>query len=136
MNIGLQGIAKSLRGKYGIGRLTNFDENYVSIDNLEEANRTIIREWDALNFGDRWGDGCGCSSDGKVTFSFVNNLLSRFHYRKGRMGIMIYWFVRNEWIANYVQVIGDDEGESWYVVDRLLNSYCDKEVRQSCGDTQ
>lgn len=136
MNIGLKGMVKSLQGKYGIGRLTNFDENYVSIGILEEANRAIVREWDALNFGDTWGDGCGCSSDGKVTFSFVNNLLSRFHYRKGRMGVTIYWFVRNDWIANYVQVIGNDEWESWYVIDGLLNSYCDKEVRQSCGDTQ
>jgi len=35
-----------------------------------------------------------------------------------------------------VQVIGNDEWESWYVIDGLLNSYCDKEIRQSCGDTQ
>jgi hypothetical protein len=77
MNIGLKGIVKSLQGKYGIGRLINFDENYVSIENLEDANRTIIRKWDALNFG-----------------------------------------------------------KMWYVIDGLLNSYCDKEVRQSCGDTQ
>lgn len=136
MNIGLKGIVKSLHGKYGIGRLINFDENYVSIENLEDANRTIIRKWDALNFGSMWGDGCGCSSDGKVIFSFINNMLSRFHYRKGRMGVTVYWFVRNDWIANYVQVIGNDEWESWYVIDGLLNSYCDKEVRQSCGDTQ
>ena len=108
----------------------------MSIENLEEANRTIIRKWDALNYGDMWGDGCGCSSDGKVMFSFVNNLLSRVHYRKGRMGVTIYWFVRNDWIANYVQIIGNDEWESWYVIDGLLNSYCDKAVRQSCGDTQ
>ena len=136
MNIGLKGIIKSLQGKYGIGRLINFDENYVSIENLEDANRTIIRKWDALNYGNMWGDGCGCSSDGKVVFSFINNMLSRFHYRKGRMGVTIYWFVRNDWIANYVQVIGNDEWESWYIIDGLLNSYCDKEVRQSCGDTQ
>ena len=136
MNIGLKGIVKSLHGKYGIGRLINFDENYVSIENLEDANRTIIRKWDALNLGSMWGDGCGCSSDGKVVFSFINNMLSRFHYRKGRMGVTVYWFVRNDWIANYVQVIGNDEWESWYVIDGLLNSYCDKEVRQSCGDTQ
>jgi TnpA family transposase len=136
MNIGLKGIVKSIQDKYGIGRLINFDENYVSIENLEDANRNIIRKWDALNFGKMWGDGCGCSSDGKVMFSFVNNLLARFHYRKGRMGVTIYWFIRNDWIANYVQIIGNDEWESWYVIDGLLNSYCDKEVRQSCGDTQ
>lgn len=136
MNIGFKGIVKSLQGKYGIGRLISFDENYVSIENLEDANRSIIRKWDALNFGSMWGDGCGCSSDGKVVFSFINNMLSRFHYRKGRMGVTVYWFVRNDWIANYVQVIGNDEWESWYVIDGLLNSYCDKEVRQSCGDTQ
>jgi TnpA family transposase len=70
------------------------------------------------------------------TRKFVNNLLSLFHYRKGRTGVTIYWFVRNDWIANYVQVIGNDEWESWYIIDGLLNSYCDKEVRQSCGDTQ
>lgn len=136
MNIGLKGIIKSFQGNYGIGRLINFDENYVSIENLEEANRAIIRKWDALNFGKMWGDGCGCSSDGKVVFSFKNNMLSRFHYRKRSMGVTVYWFVRNDWIANYVQVIGNDEWESWYVIDGLLNSYCDKEVRQSCGDTQ
>lgn len=136
MNIGLKGIVKSLQGKYGIGRLINFDENYVSIENLKTANRTIIRKWDELKFGDMWGDGCCCSSDGKVMFSFINNMLSRFHYRKGRMGVTIYWFVRNDWIANYVQIIGNDEWESWYVIDGLLNSYCDKEIRQSCGDTQ
>ena len=42
MNIGLKGIVKYLHGKYGIGRLINFDENYVSIENLEDANRTIF----------------------------------------------------------------------------------------------
>jgi TnpA family transposase len=136
MNIGLKGIVKSLHGSYSIGQLINFDKNYLSIENLEEANRTIIRKWDELKFGDMWGDGCCCSSDGKVMFSFINNMLSRFHYRKGRMGVTIYWFVRNDWIANYVQIIGNDEWESWYVIDGLLNSYCDKEVRQSCGDTQ
>jgi TnpA family transposase len=136
MNIGLKSIVKSLHGSCSIGQLINFDKNYVSIENLETANRTIIRKWDELNFGDIWGDGCCCSSDGKVMFSFINNMLSRFHYRKGRMGVTIYWFVRNDWIANYVQVIGNDEWESWYVIDGLLNSYCDKEVRQSCGDTQ
>jgi TnpA family transposase len=136
MNIGLKGIVKSLQGKYGIGRLINFDENYVSIENLKTANRTIIRKWDESKFGDMWGDGCCCSSDGKVMFSFINNMLSRFHYRKGRMGVTIYWFVRNDWITNYVQIIGNDEWESWYVIDGLLNSYCDKEVIQSCGDTQ
>jgi hypothetical protein len=51
MNIGLKGIAKSIQEKYSVWRLINFNENYVSIENLEEANRTIIRKWDALNFG-------------------------------------------------------------------------------------
>lgn len=34
MNIGLKGIMKSLQGKYGIGRLINFEENYLSIEKL------------------------------------------------------------------------------------------------------
>lgn len=136
MNIGLKGIVKALDAEYTIGRLTNFDENYVSIRNLRDANYSIIQAWDRLNLGHLWGDGSSCSSDGKVMFSFLNNLLSRFHYRKGRMGVTIYWFVRNDWIANYVQIIGNDEWESWYIIDGLLNSLCDKEVRQSCGDTQ
>ena len=136
MNIGLKGIAKAAEGEYTIGQLTNFDENYISIENVEASNRLLIQYWDQQQLGSQWGDGHSCSSDGKVMFSFVNNLLSRFHYRKGRMGVTIYWFVRNDWIANYVQIIGNDEWESWYVIDGLLNSYCDKDVRQSCGDTQ
>lgn len=136
MNIGLKGIERAIENDYTIDQLKNFDENYVSIENLEAANRAIIRQWDLEHLGEPWGDGCGCSSDGKVMFSFVNNLFFRYHYRKGRMGVTIYWFVRNDWIANYVQIIGNDEWESWYVIDGLLNSYCDNEVRQSCGDTQ
>jgi TnpA family transposase len=136
MNIGLKGFVDALPEDYTIGKLTNFFENYVSIENLEAANRAIIRLWDDLDFGKRWGSGLGCSSDGKVMFSFLNNLLSRFHYRKGRMGVTIYWFVRNDWIANYVQIIGNDEWESWHIIDGLLNSYCDKDVHESCGDTQ
>ena len=77
-----------------------------------------------------------CSSDGKVMFSFLNNLISRYHYRKGKSGVTIYWFVRNDWIASYVQIIGNDEWESWYVIDGMMNSYGDKKITRSCGDTQ
>ena len=50
--------------------------------------------------------------------------------------VTIYWFVRNDWIASYVQIIGNDEWESWYVIDGMMNSYCDKKITRSCGDTQ
>lgn len=36
------------------------------------------------------------------------------------MGVTIYWFVRNDWIANYVQVIGNDEWELRSIFDKTF----------------
>ncbi len=136
MNIGIKGIVKTLKGDITIGKLENFYNNYVSLENLENASRNILNKWDNLELGNKWGNGTDCSSDGKVMFSFTSNLISRFHYRKRKTGVTIYWFIRNDWIANYVQIIGNDEWESWYILEGLLNSFCDKEINKSCGDTQ
>ena len=136
MNIGLSGVVKMTGKDITLGKLKNFYDNYVSPNNLENALRRILNSWDKLKLGCNWGDGASCSSDGKVISSFTANLISRFHYRKRKIGVTVYWFVRNDWIANYVQVIGNDEWESWYILDGILNSFCDKEINKSCGDTQ
>jgi len=136
MNVGLKGIVRALGDDLTIGRLTNFYDNYVSIKNLTDVLARILNKWDELGYGEKWGDGMSCSSDGKVMFSFLNNLISRYHYRKGKSGVTIYWFVRNDWIASYVQIIGNDEWESWYVLDGMMHSYCNKRITKSCGDTQ
>ncbi len=136
MNVGLNGIANSIGKDHIFGQLRNFSENYLSIGNLESALRCLIQVWDLRGYGSPLGSGKSCSSDGKVMFSYLTNLKARFHYRKGKMGLTIYWFIRDDWLGINVLVIGNDEWESWYVLDGLMTAYCQELVKQSCGDTQ
>ena len=136
MNIGIREMPSVLDREYTTGRLQSFIDNYMTKENHEAAHANLITVWDKRKMGKLWGPGHLISVDGRVIGSFQNNLLSRYHYRKGRSGMTVYWFIRDDGIPTRVKPLGNQEWESWHVLDELLHPLADQSLRSSCGDTQ
>jgi len=136
MNIGIREMPSVLDREYTTGRLQSFIDNYMTKENHEAAHANLITVWDKRKMGKLWGPGHLISVDGRVIGSFQNNLLSRYHYRKGRSGMTVYWFIRDDGIPTRVKPLGNQEWEAWHVLDELLHPLADQDLQSSCGDTQ
>ena len=135
MNLGLREAARSFGRGYSLGRLRNVATHYIRPDTLLAAHHRILRVWDARDLGISWGTGQQCSVDGRVVYSYEKNLLSQYHHRKGRVGVTVYWFVRDDWMAAAIRLIGNQEHEAWYILDELIRQSGGKVLESSCGDT-
>jgi len=136
MNIGIREMPTVLDSKYTVGRLQDFIDNYMTKENLVAALDSLLRRWIEREMGLFWGPGHLMSVDGRVVGAFKNNLLSRYHYRKGRSGMTRYWTVRDDGMPTGVRPLGNQDWESWYALDELLHPLASQDLRSSCGDTQ
>lgn len=136
MNIGIRETASVIGYGQSVGRIQNIQNNYMTKKNLESALGCLIKKWDERKMGAQWGPGQLVSVDGRVIGAFQNNLLSRYHYRKGKSGMTVYWFRRDDGIATRVKSLGNQEWESWHILDELLHPLADQNLLSSCGDTQ
>ena len=136
MNIGIREMPVVLDNLHNVGRIQNIMDNYMTKENLEAALGRLLQVWDERKMGKYWGPGRLVSVDGRVIGAFQNNLLSRYHYRKGRSGMTVYWFRRDDGIATRVKSLGNQEWEAWHVLDELLHPLTKQDLHASCGDTQ
>jgi TnpA family transposase len=51
------------------------------------------------------------------------------------VGVTIYWVVRDDHLASSVRIIGNQEWESWFILDDLMNPIGGKPLEVSSGDT-
>lgn len=133
MNTGGKETAASLG--LSVGGVQHLTATYLTAENLTRALQRIETSWEERGLGKAWGTGDKISVDGRVVGAYKDNLLSRFHHRKGRTGMTVYWFRRNDGIATRVKSLGNHEWESWHVLQELLFPLVGK-LRESCGDTQ
>jgi TnpA family transposase len=136
MNIGTREMPTVLDREYTVGRLQGFIDNYMTKANLEATLECLLTAWDERKMGKFWGPGDSISVDGRVIGAFQNNLLSRYHYRKGRSGMTVYWYLRDDGIPTRVKPLGNQEWEAWHVLDELLHPLAGQKLASSCGDTQ
>lgn len=135
LNLGLKEVSRSIGHGSRLGRLRNFAANYATSRKLREAFARVIATWDRLGLGLPWGPGKSCSVDGRVVRSNLKNLFSSYHRRKGKVGVTIYWVVRDDYLASSVRIIGNQEWESWYVLDDLQQPTGKRPLELSTGDT-
>ena len=135
LNLGLKEVSRSIGHGFRLGRLRNFAANYVISRKLRAASARVIAMWDKLGLGLPWGSGRACSVDGRVVRSNSKNIFSSYHRRKGKVGVTIYWVVRDDYLASSVRIIGNQEWESWYVLDDLQQPTGEKPLEVSTGDT-
>ena len=117
------------------GRVQHLITTYLTKENLVRALQRVQTSWEERGLGKTWGPGDKISVDGKVVGAFESNLLSRYHCRRGRSGMTVFWCRRDDGIATRVMTLGNQEWESWHVLGELLFPLVGK-LRESCGDTQ
>lgn len=135
MNVGVPQMSTLLGRWYTVGRLTNFDESYLTIKSLRLANGILLNTWERLGLGKFWGSGTSVAADGRSILASERNLQSGYHYRHRKSGVTLYWLVRDDWIGARVGVIGNHDWESWFLLDGLLNPVGGSAPQWAAGDT-
>ena len=135
LNLGLVGASRTLGRGFALWRLKNFAANYVTEANLREGLNRITRRWEELGLGKPWGSGRSCTVDGRAVAGRSQNLVSEVHFRHRRLGVTIYWVVRDDDLAVSIRIIGNHEWESWYILNDLLQPVGGKVLEASTGDT-
>ena len=135
LNLGLVGASRTLGRGFALWRLKNFAANYATEANLREGLNRIIQRWEKLGLGKPWGSGRSCTVDGRAVAGRSHNLVSEVHFRHRRLGVTIYWVVRDDDLAVAVRIIGNHDWESWYVLNDLLQPVAGKVLEASTGDT-
>ena len=136
MNVGLIRMASSRphRG-FTVGQLVSLDEGYVDAGTLRKALAILMRVWEERGLGRAWGTGEKCAADGRTILTTESTLLAGYHPRHKRVGVTLYWVIRDDWMAAKVGVIGSHDFEAWYLLDALLAPDGGQSPHWAAGDT-
>lgn len=136
MNVGLIRMASSRRHRgFTVGQLVNLDEGYVTAETLRKALVILMRAWEKRGLGQTWGTGEKCAADGRTILTTESSLLAAYHPRHKRVGVTLYWVIRDDWTAAKVEVIGSHDFRAWYLLDALLALDGGQSPHRAAGDT-
>ena len=135
-----QGIVRMARPRgrrsgYTIGQLVNLDEGYVTAAALRRALSILAGAWEAQGLGRGWGTGDRAAADGRTMQTTESSLQAGFNRRHKKMGITLYWVVRDDWWALKLAVIGTRDFEAWHLVDAVLQPDGGRGAKFVSGDT-
>ncbi|EQD53473.1 transposase Tn3 family protein, partial [mine drainage metagenome] len=95
----------------------------------------LAEAWEKRGLGKGWGTGDRAAADGRTMETTESSLLAGFNRRHKRMGMTLYWVVRDDWLALKLAVIGTRDFEAWHLVDAVLQPDGGHGVRLVAGDT-
>ena len=135
--MGLVRMARPSRRRAGItiGQLVNLDEGYVTTAALRKALSILAEAWEARRLGQGWGTGTRAAADGRTMQTTESSLQAGYNRRHKRMGVTLYWVVRDDWWALKLAVIGTRDFEAWHLVDAVLQPDGGRGARLVAGDT-
>ncbi|MBA3537620.1 MAG: Tn3 family transposase [Tatlockia sp.] len=109
---------------------------YLDPDNLRDAIRMIINQLFEIRAPEIW-QSCTTSvaSDSKHFPSSDQNLMSQWHPRYHRKGVMIYWHVDTKSVCIYSQLKSCASSEVASMIEGLLRHCTDMDLQKNYVDT-
>ncbi|MDE1822528.1 MAG: Tn3 family transposase [Euryarchaeota archaeon] len=135
MDVGVRAMSGLFSKRMTVGKLKNFDEVHLTAPALRVALRQLLEAWERERLGLPWGDGKGSAADGKSVISSEKTLQSGFHPRHKKVGMTVYWMIRNDGIAVQMGLISPREWESWYLLSSILEPFGGTSPEWAAGDT-
>jgi TnpA family transposase len=108
---------------------------WVNRDNLRAAVTRLVNATLAARDRRWWGEGTACASDAKQFGSWSSNLMTEYHVRYGRPGVMIYWHVERRSACIYSQLKSCSASEVAAMLDGVLHHATSAEVERNYVDT-
>jgi TnpA family transposase len=83
-----------------------------------------------------WGEGTtACASDSKQFGAWDQNLITEWHMRYGRRGVMIYWHVEKNSVCIYSQLKSPSSSEVTSMIEGVLRHDTEMDVEKQYVDT-
>lgn len=109
---------------------------YLDPDNLRDAIRMVINQLFKIRAPELW-ESCttAVASDSKHFPASDQNLMSQWHPRYHRKGIMIYWHVDTKSVCIYSQLKSCSSSEVSSMIEGVLRHCTEMEVQKNYVDT-
>ena len=121
--------------RYGFHELLYVRKHYFSVDALRLANAAVVNKILALRNPHLWGEGHSCASDGKRFESWRQNLMTEWHVRYGKPGVMVYWHVERKSACIYSQLKTCSSSEVAAMIEGVLRHCTEMEIDKQYVDS-
>jgi TnpA family transposase len=103
---------------------------------LREAISQVVNATLTIKQSQIWGeDTTWCASDSKQFAAWNQNLLTQWHQRYHKAGVMIYWHVAQQALCIYSQLKAPSSSEVAHMIEGVLRHCTQKEVDRNYVDT-
>lgn len=134
-NTGLKAVSA---GNYldGYRELRYIRQKFIHKDHLRKANTEVANHIIYNRMKEVWGEATtACASDSKHFGSWDQNLLTEWHPRYKRQGVMIYWHTDRKSACIYSQLKSCLSSEVAAMMEGVLRHCTDMEVDRNYVDT-
>ncbi len=109
---------------------------FIRKDHLRKANAEVVNRIIIYRLKEVWGDATtACASDSREIIALDQNLLTQWHPRYRRRGVMIYWHVDRKSACVYSQLKSCLSSEVASMMEGVLRHCTDMEVNKNYVDT-
>jgi TnpA family transposase len=103
---------------------------------LREAISQVVNATLTIKQSQIWGeDTTWCASDSKQFAAWNQNLLTQWHQRYHKAGVMIYWHVAQQSLCIYSQLKAPSSSEVAHMIEGVLRHCTQKKVDRNYVDT-
>ena len=132
-NAGLKSVSS---GESSYGELLHTKSQYLDSENLRNGIRKIINQLLDVRFESLWGySTTSVGSDSKHYECSSQNLMSKYHARYHKKGVMIYWHVDKGSVCIYSQLKSCSSSEVSSMIEGVLRHCTKMKVEKNYVDS-
>jgi TnpA family transposase len=132
------GLTSVSMGNHGVSyaKLQYVRRRFVAKETLRQAISRVIDATLAIRQPQIWGDATTwCASDSKQFAAWNQNLLTQWHQRYHKAGVMVYWHVAKQALCIYSQLKAPSSSEVAAMIEGVLRHCTAMQVDRNYVDT-
>ncbi len=132
------GLTSVSMGNHGVdlNKLQYVRRRFIAKASLRQAISQVIDATLAIKQPQIWGEhATWCASDSKQFAAWNQNLMTQWHKRYHKAGVMIYWHVSKQSLCIYSQLKAPSSSEVAYMIEGVLRHCTDMQVDRNYVDT-
>lgn len=111
-------------------------KRHINATNIRNAIRTMVNKVLKVRDPDVWGEATTTvACDSTHLFAWDQNLMSEWHFRYGKKGVMIYWHVDKKSLCIYSQLKDCTSSEVGSMIKGIIDHDTDMDMKRVFVDT-
>ena len=111
-------------------------KRHINVTNIRNAIRALVNNVIQIRDSDVWGEATTTvACDSTHLFAWDQNLMSQWHFRYGKKGVMIYWHVDKKSLCIYSQLKDCTSSEVGSMLKGIIDHDTDMDINRVFVDT-